>query len=140
MHSSPLSLAARLHQCCTYHSHHINNSWIFSRQKSIYVQKGVQSVLKNNSVIRIVSVQNLMLLSLPVNFFFLRICQNVLLATPNAFTISFDRFLFQPNNGQPNMHQHIFILHIKSSHEQLLNTDSAYGLNSRPHSPQFVIK
>ena len=33
-HSSPLSLAARLHRCCTNHSHYINNSWIFSRQTS----------------------------------------------------------------------------------------------------------
>ena len=30
-HSSPLSLAARLHQCCTNHSHYINNGWTFSR-------------------------------------------------------------------------------------------------------------
>ena len=32
--SSPLSLAARLHQCCSNHSHYINNGWAFSRQTS----------------------------------------------------------------------------------------------------------
>ena len=31
-HSSPLSLAARLHQCRTNCSPHINNGWAFSRQ------------------------------------------------------------------------------------------------------------
>ena len=33
-HSSPLSLAARLHLCCSNHSHCISNSWIFSGQTS----------------------------------------------------------------------------------------------------------
>ena len=34
-HSSPLSnLAARLHRCCTNHSHYINNGWTFSGQTS----------------------------------------------------------------------------------------------------------
>ena len=33
-HSSPLSLAARLHQCCTNHSCYINNGWIFPIQTS----------------------------------------------------------------------------------------------------------
>ena len=28
-HSSPLSLAARLHQCCANHPCYINNAWIF---------------------------------------------------------------------------------------------------------------
>ena len=32
VHSSPLSLAARLHQCHANHSHYINNGWTFSRQ------------------------------------------------------------------------------------------------------------
>ena len=36
-HSSPLSLAARLHQCCSNHSRYINNSWTFSRQTSLYI-------------------------------------------------------------------------------------------------------
>ena len=31
---SPLSLAARLHQFCTNHSHYINNGWTFSGQTS----------------------------------------------------------------------------------------------------------
>ena len=31
-HSSPLSLAARLHQCHANHSYYINNGWTFSRQ------------------------------------------------------------------------------------------------------------
>ena len=31
-HSSPLSLAARLHRCCTNHSHYNNNGWTFSGQ------------------------------------------------------------------------------------------------------------
>ena len=35
-HSSPLSLAARLHQCHANHSHYINNGWTFSRQ-TLYV-------------------------------------------------------------------------------------------------------
>ena len=30
-HPSPPSLAARLCQCCTHHSHYINNGWTFSR-------------------------------------------------------------------------------------------------------------
>ena len=34
VHPSPLSLAARLHQCCTNHSHYFNNGWTFSRQIS----------------------------------------------------------------------------------------------------------
>ena len=29
VHSSPLSLAARLHGCCANHSHYINNGWTF---------------------------------------------------------------------------------------------------------------
>ena len=33
-HSSPLSLAARLHQCRIKHSHYINNGWAFSGQAS----------------------------------------------------------------------------------------------------------
>ena len=37
-HSSPLSLAARLHQCCTNCSHYINNGQTFSRQTSYCVQ------------------------------------------------------------------------------------------------------
>ena len=32
VHSSPLSLAARLHQCCTNHSRYINSGWTFSGQ------------------------------------------------------------------------------------------------------------
>ena len=31
-HSSPLTLAARLHGCCTNRSHYINNGWTFSGQ------------------------------------------------------------------------------------------------------------
>ena len=34
VHSSPLSLAARLHQCCANCSHYISNDWTFSRQTS----------------------------------------------------------------------------------------------------------
>ena len=34
LHSSPRSLAARLHWCCANHSHYINNGWTFSRQTS----------------------------------------------------------------------------------------------------------
>ena len=36
VHSSPLSLAAWLHWCCTNHSHYINNGWTFSRQTSYF--------------------------------------------------------------------------------------------------------
>ena len=32
VHSSPLSLASRLHRCHTNHSHYINNGWTFSTQ------------------------------------------------------------------------------------------------------------
>ena len=32
VHSSPLSLAARLHQCHANHSCYINDGWVFSRQ------------------------------------------------------------------------------------------------------------
>ena len=32
--SSPLSLAARLHQCCTYCSHYMNNGWTISGKAS----------------------------------------------------------------------------------------------------------
>ena len=35
MHSSPLSLAARLHGCHSHCSCYINNGWTFSRQTSI---------------------------------------------------------------------------------------------------------
>ena len=35
-HSSPLSLTARLHQCCTDHSHYVNNGWIFFWTDLIY--------------------------------------------------------------------------------------------------------
>ena len=35
-HSSPLSLAARLHQCHANHSHYINNGWTFYGQ-NVYV-------------------------------------------------------------------------------------------------------
>ena len=34
VHSSPLSLAARLHQCCTNHSCSVNSGWTFSAQTS----------------------------------------------------------------------------------------------------------
>ena len=34
VHSSPLSLVARLHRCCTNHSCYINNGWTFSGQTS----------------------------------------------------------------------------------------------------------
>ena len=36
MHSGPFCLAARLHRCCTNHSHNINNGWPFSRQ-TLYI-------------------------------------------------------------------------------------------------------
>ena len=36
-HSSPLPLAARLHQCCINHSHYINNGWTFSGQTMLYL-------------------------------------------------------------------------------------------------------
>ena len=34
VHSSPPSLAARLHWCCANHSHYINSGWTFSDQAS----------------------------------------------------------------------------------------------------------
>ena len=39
VHSSPLSLAARLHQCHANHSCYINNGWTFSRQISDIVKQ-----------------------------------------------------------------------------------------------------
>ena len=36
-YSSPLSLAARLHQCCTNHSHYINNSWEFFQTDLVHI-------------------------------------------------------------------------------------------------------
>ena len=36
-HSSPLSLAVRLHRCSTNCSHYINNGWTFSEQTIIYI-------------------------------------------------------------------------------------------------------
>ena len=36
-HSSPLSLAARLHWCCTIHSYPINNGWNFSDRPCVCV-------------------------------------------------------------------------------------------------------
>ena len=39
VHSSPLSLAARLQWCHTNHSHYINNGWTFSGQTSSIVKK-----------------------------------------------------------------------------------------------------
>ena len=41
VHSSPLSLAATLHQCCINHSRYINNGWTFSGQTS-YILKTLQ--------------------------------------------------------------------------------------------------
>ena len=35
-HSSPFSLAARLHLCCTNHSCYINNGWTFYGQMTLY--------------------------------------------------------------------------------------------------------
>ena len=37
-HSSPFSLAARLHQCRANHSYYINNGWVFPRQTSYSIQ------------------------------------------------------------------------------------------------------
>ena len=39
-HSSPLSLAAKLHQCHANHSFYINNGWTFSGQMSYTVLVG----------------------------------------------------------------------------------------------------
>ena len=38
VHSSPLSLAARLHRCHTNHSHYTDNGWTFSGQTSYNCQ------------------------------------------------------------------------------------------------------
>ena len=35
-HSSPHSLAVRLHQCCTNRSHHINNGWTFFPRQTLH--------------------------------------------------------------------------------------------------------
>ena len=39
VHSSPLSLAARLHQCCANRSHYINNGWTFPQETSYMKRK-----------------------------------------------------------------------------------------------------
>ena len=41
-HSSPLSLAARWHQCCTNCSHYISNGWTFSWQ-TLYSDQTLQN-------------------------------------------------------------------------------------------------
>ena len=46
MHSSPLSLAARLHQCCANHSHYIDNGWTFSGQ-TLYTMEYYSSIKRN---------------------------------------------------------------------------------------------
>ena len=48
-HSSPLSLVARLHQCHTSSSHHINNGWTYSCC-SVYIPLGM-SPLKTSQVV-----------------------------------------------------------------------------------------
>ena len=49
-HFSPLSLAAGLHQCCSNHSHYINNGWTLSRQTLCrYVSNGRQHVMGERS-------------------------------------------------------------------------------------------
>ena len=47
VHSSPLSLTARLHRCCTNHSQYVNNGWTFSGQTSyIYTMKYYSAIKK----------------------------------------------------------------------------------------------
>ena len=48
VHSSPLSLAARLHQGCTNGSHFINNGWTFSGQTS-YMWEGQAPATKSTT-------------------------------------------------------------------------------------------
>ena len=48
-HSSPLSLAIRLHRCWVNHSHHINNGWTFPRQTSYILTKFVLSLCEYHS-------------------------------------------------------------------------------------------
>ena len=55
VHSSPLSLGARLYQCLTNCSHYINNGWTFSRQTS-YVLWLISSSAPPLSPLRSVSL------------------------------------------------------------------------------------
>ena len=41
VHPSSLSLAARLHRCCTNCSHYINKSWTFSGQTSCNIRQSL---------------------------------------------------------------------------------------------------
>ena len=43
VHSSPHSLDARLHRCCTNHSHYINNSWTFLDRPRIFKPINIES-------------------------------------------------------------------------------------------------
>ena len=57
VHSSPLCLAARLHQCSTNHSGYINNGWMFSRQtlynNVFYVKHSKESTKKILELIKV---------------------------------------------------------------------------------------
>ena len=70
VHSSPLSLAARLYQCCANHSGYINNGWTFSRQtwyycnllkpvKSFWRFKVFSSLFKGVLVLKLISFKNI---------------------------------------------------------------------------------
>ena len=47
VHSSPLSLAARIHRCHANHSHYINNGWTFSGQMCVcmYIHTHIYSCI-----------------------------------------------------------------------------------------------
>ena len=55
-HSSPLSLAASLYQCCANCSHYINNGWAFSRQTS-YIQYYMSYVHTPPYILTLIEVQ-----------------------------------------------------------------------------------
>ena len=50
VHSSSLFLAARLHWCCTNHSHYINSGWTFSGQKLYSVVDNTNNIQSKDKI------------------------------------------------------------------------------------------
>ena len=56
VHSSPLSLAARLHRCHASHSCYINNGWTFARQTSYIFQEPITSIAEFSTRITLANI------------------------------------------------------------------------------------
>ena len=77
VHSSPLSLAARLHQCCTNCSYYINNDWTSSWTDLIFPSITLEELIYKNSKLQACGRNNLVDERLthkwkPLTFFTLR--------------------------------------------------------------------